>query len=43
MYNQIDLDVLKELIHGCDNMSLKVRKSSKNIKQKGGYFIMLDK
>jgi phage anti-repressor protein len=42
-FYQIDLDVLKELIHSCDKMSLKVRKSNKNIKQKGGYFIMLDK
>lgn len=40
---QIDLDILKELIHSCDKMSLKVRKSNRNIKQNGGYFIMLDK
>jgi hypothetical protein len=33
----------KELIYNCDKMSLKVRKSNKNIRQKGGYFIMLDK
>ena len=42
-FYQIDLDVLKELIQSCDKMSLKVRKSNKNIKQNGGYFIMLDK
>jgi len=42
-FYQIDLDVLKELINTCDKMSLKVRKSNKNIKQEGGYFIMLDK
>jgi phage anti-repressor protein len=42
-FYQIDLDVLKELIQTCDKMSLKVRKSNKNIKQKGGYFIMFDK
>ncbi len=39
-FYQIDLDVLKELIKTCDNMSLKVRKSK--IKQEGGYFIMLE-
>jgi len=42
-FYQIDLDVLKELIQTCDKMSLKVRKSNKNIKQEGGYYIMLDK
>jgi phage anti-repressor protein len=42
-FYQIDLNVLKELIQSCDKMSLKVRKSTKNIKQKGGYFIMLDR
>jgi hypothetical protein len=42
-FYQIDLDVLKELINTCDKMSLKVRKSNKNIKQEGGYFIMLDR
>ena len=41
-FYQIDLDVLKELIKTCDKMSLKVRKSNKNIKQAGGYFIMLE-
>jgi phage anti-repressor protein len=41
-FYQIDLDVLKELIKTCDKMSLKVRKSNKNIKQEGGYFIMLE-
>ena len=38
-----DLDILKELIQSCDKMSLKIRKSNKNIKQNGCYFIMLDK
>ena len=42
-FYQIDLDVLKELINNCNNMSLKVRKVNKNIKQEGGFFIMLDK
>jgi phage anti-repressor protein/predicted GIY-YIG superfamily endonuclease len=42
-FYQIDLDVLKELIKNCDNMSLTVRKINKNIKQEGGFFIMLDK
>ena len=42
-FYQIDLDVLKELISSCDSMSLKVRKSNKNIRQDGGFFIMLDK
>jgi phage anti-repressor protein len=41
-FYQIDLDVLKELIKTCYKMSLKVRKSNKNIKQEGGYFIMLE-
>ena len=41
-FYQIDLDVLKELIKTCDKMSLKVRKSNKNINQEGGYFIMLE-
>ena len=41
-FYQIDLDVLKELIQTCDKMSLKVRKSNKNIKQDGGYYIMID-
>jgi phage anti-repressor protein len=41
-FYQIDLDILKELIKTCDKMSLKVRKNNKNIKQDGGYFIMLD-
>ncbi len=34
---------VKELIKTCDKMSLKVRKRNKNIKQEGGYFIMLEK
>jgi len=42
-FYQIDLDILKELIQSCDKLSLKVRKNNKNIKQKGGYFVMLDK
>jgi phage anti-repressor protein len=42
-FYQIDLNILKELIKSCDKMSLKVRKNNKNIKQTGGYFIMLDK
>lgn len=41
-FYQIDLDILKKLIKTCDKMSLKVRKNNKNIKQNGGYFIMLD-
>ena len=42
-FYQIDLDVLKELIKSCDSMSLTVRKINKNIRQQGGFFIMLDK
>ena len=42
-FYQIDLDVLKELIKNCDKMSLTVRKINKNIRQDGGFFIMLDK
>ena len=42
-FYQIDLDVLKELIKSCDSMSLTVRKINKNIRQEGGFFIMLDK
>ncbi len=41
-FYQIDLDILKDLIKTCDKMNLKVKKSNKNIKQTGGYFIMLD-
>ncbi len=41
-FYQIDIDTLKELINTCDKMSLKVRKNNKNIKQTGGYYIMLD-
>jgi phage anti-repressor protein len=41
-FYEIDLDVLKELINDCDKLSLKVRKSNKQIKQEGGYYIMLD-
>lgn len=40
-FYQIDLDILKHLIKTCDKMSLKVRKSSKNIMQNGGFYIML--
>jgi hypothetical protein len=36
------VSVVKKLIKTCDKMSLKVRKNNKNIKQNGGYFIMLD-
>ncbi len=41
-FYEIDIDILKELIKTCDKMSLKVRKNNKNIKQTGGYYIMLD-
>ena len=41
-FYEIDLDVLKELISDCDKISLKVRKNNKQIKQEGGYYIMLD-
>ena len=41
-FYQVDLDIIKELIKTCDKMSLKVRKNNKNIKQLGGYYIMLD-
>jgi phage anti-repressor protein len=41
-FYEIDLDILKELIQTCNKMSLKVRKSNKQIKQTGGYYIMLD-
>ena len=41
-FYEIDIDILKELIKICDKMSLKVRKNNKNIKQTGGYYIMLD-
>ena len=33
---------MKQLIRTCDKMSLKVRNNNKNIKQEGGYFIMLE-
>ena len=42
-FYQIDLDILKKLTQSCDKLSLKVRKNNTNIKEKGGYFIMLDK
>jgi hypothetical protein len=41
-FYEIDLDILKELINTCNKMSLKVRKSNKQVKQTGGYYIMLD-
>jgi len=41
-FYQVDLDTIKDLIKTCDKMSLKVRKNNKNIKQTGGYYIMLD-
>ena len=41
-FYQVDLDTIKELIKTCDKMSLKVRKNNKNIKQLGGYYIMID-
>jgi phage anti-repressor protein len=41
-FYQIDLNILKELMKTCDKMSLKVRNNNKNIKQDGGYFIMLE-
>ena len=41
-FYEIDLDVLKDLINDCDKLSLKVRKTNKQIKQIGGYYIMLD-
>ena len=41
-FYEIDINILKELIKTCDKMSLKVRKNNKNIKQTGGYYIMLD-
>ena len=41
-FYQVDLNTIKELINTCDKMSLKVRKNNKNIKQSGGYYIMID-
>jgi len=41
-FYQVDLDTIKDLIKTCNKMSLKVRKNNKNIKQTGGYYIMLD-
>jgi hypothetical protein len=41
-FYQIDLDVLKDLIKDCDKISLKVRKSNKQISKTGEYYIMLD-
>ena len=41
-FYEINLDILKDLIKSCDGLSLKVRKSNKQIKQSGGYYIMLN-
>jgi len=41
-FYEIDLDLLKELIENCNNLSLKVR-NNKNKKKQGGYYVMLDK
>jgi phage anti-repressor protein len=42
-FYQIDENVLKELIDTCDNMTLKVKKTNKKIKQFGGMYIMIQK
>jgi phage anti-repressor protein len=42
-FYEIDLDVLKELIDGCEKLSLKVKKKPNKMKQKGGFFLMIDK
>ena len=41
-FYEINLDILQDLIKSCDGLSLKVRKSNKQIKQSGGYYIMLN-
>ena len=42
-FYQIDLDVLKELIKTCDELTLKVKNHKKKIKQNDIFYIMLDK
>ena len=41
-FYEIDLDVLKQLIKTCDQMTLTAKISNKKIKQEGGYYIMFD-
>jgi hypothetical protein len=41
-FYQIDENILKELIDGCDKMTLKVKKTNKKIKQFGGMFLMIN-
>ena len=40
-FYQIDENILKDLIKTCDNMTLKVKKTNKKIKQFGGMFLMI--
>ena len=42
-FYQIDENILKKLIYTCDNMTLKVKKINKKIKQFGGMYIMIQK
>lgn len=42
-FYEIDIDVLKELISGCEKLTLKVKKSVKKMSHFGGMFLMVEK
>lgn len=40
---QVDIDIIKEVIHKCDDVALVAKMKPKKFKQMGGYYIILKK